>query len=227
MPRNRPRMRRVVFLSALVLAAAVGLRGATEAALPTSPAAGAATLKVSGVGLLRDRELRQSLVLLLGAQRGATFDANAIEDAAVMLVSALGEEGYQKPAVEIEATLADGTVKRLVFDASLETALPRPLEARTVEFHVKPGTRWHIDAVEIIGLTVLPVKTARAFFRTESMLFILAKTNAYSPSHVESGAGALLGELHLRGYADAVVHADAAKIDEASGAVALRVEVTE
>jgi len=38
-------------------------------------------LKVSGVGFLRDRELRRSLLLLLGSQRGATFDANAIEDA--------------------------------------------------------------------------------------------------------------------------------------------------
>ena len=218
---DRRDLRRYVFLSALALAAAAALRGATDASPRLPPAAGPATLKVSGVGLLRDRELRQSLILLLGAQLGPTLDANAIEDAAVMLVAALGEEGYQKPVVEIEATLADGTVKRLRF------ALPRPLEARTVEFRVKPGARWHVDSVEITGLTVLPVKTARAFFRTESMLFVLAKTNAYSPSHLESGASALLGELHLRGYADAVVRADAAKIDEASGAVALRVEVTE
>jgi outer membrane protein assembly complex protein YaeT len=202
------------------------LHGAAGVASPP-PAAEPATLEVSGVGLLRDRELRRSLLLLLGAQRGATFDANAIEDAAVMLVAALGEEGYQKPVVEIFATPADGAVKRLVFDASLETTLPRPLEARTVKFRVKPGARWHIDAVEITGLSVLPVKMARAFFRVESMLFILAKTNAYSPSHVERSAGALLGELRQRGYADAVVRAAAAKIDEASGAVALRVAVTE
>jgi outer membrane protein assembly complex protein YaeT len=186
-----------------------------------------ATLKVSGVGLWRDRELRRSLILLLGAQRGATLDANAVEDAVVMLVSALGEEGYQKPVVEIEAASADGAVQRLTFDAGLETAVPRPLAARTVVFRVKPGPRWHIDAVEITGLTTVPLKTARAFFRAESMLFISAKTNAYSPAHVESAAGALLGELHRRGYADAVVHADAAKIDQATGAVALHVAVTE
>jgi len=172
-------------------------------------------------------ELRRSLVLLLGAQRGATLDTNAIEDAAVMLVAALGEEGFQKPAVTIKATLADGTLKQLVFDASLETALPRAMEARSVEFRVKPGVRWHIDVVEITGLTALPVKTARAFFRVGSMPFLRAKTNAYSPSRVESAAGALLGELRQRGYADAVVRAEAAKIDEKSGAVALRVEVTE
>jgi len=218
---------RIVFPLALALAAAVAFRSAAGASSPAPPAAGSATLKVAGLGPLRDRELRRSLILLLGAQRGVTFDANAIEDAAVMLVSALGEEGYQKPVVEIDATLADGVVKRLVFDATMETPLPRPLAARTVEFRVKPGARWHVDSVEITGLTVLPVKTARRYFRTESMLFILAKTNAYSPSHVESAAGALLGELRQRGYANAVVHAYAAKVDEASGAVALRVEVTE
>jgi outer membrane protein assembly complex protein YaeT len=200
---------------------------ATVASSTSRPAAGPATLKVAGVGLLRDRELRRSLVLLLGAQRGATLDTNAIEDAAVMLVAALGEEGFQKPAVTIKATLADGTLKQLVFDASLETALPRAMEARSVEFRVKPGVRWHIDVVEITGLTALPVKTARAFFRVGSMPFLRAKTNAYSPSRVESAAGALLGELRQRGYADAVVRAEAAKIDEKSGAVALRVEVTE
>ncbi len=224
---NRRGLPRIVFPLVLACAVAVTFRGAADAPSPAPPGAGLATLKVSGVGLLRDRELRRSLLLLLGAQRGATFDANAIEDAAVMLVSALGEEGYQKPAVEIEATLADGAVQRLVFDATLAISLPRPLAARTVEFQVKPGARWHIDSVEITGLTVLPVKTTRTFFRTESMLFNLAKTNAYSPSRVGSAAGALLRELHRRGYADVVVHADVAKVDQASGAVALRVEVTE
>jgi outer membrane protein insertion porin family len=224
---NRQRRRQIVLLSGLALAVAVGFRGAPDVSPPSPPTAEPATLKVSGVGWWRDIELRHSLILLLGAQRGATLDANAIEDAAVMLVSALGEEGYQKPVVEIEMTLADGVVQRLTFDARLESAVPRPLAARTVVFRVKPGPRWHVDAVAITGLTVLPLKTARAFFRMESMLFVLAKTNAYSPAHVASATGALLGELQRRGYADAVVHADAAKIDERTGAVALHVAVTE
>jgi outer membrane protein insertion porin family len=224
---NRRHPRRIVLLAGFALAVAVAFRGAPEAPRRRAPTAEPATLEVSGVGWWRDHELQRSLILLLGAQRGATLDANAIEDAAVMLVSALGEEGYQKPVVEIEITTAAGAVQRLVFDASMETAVPRPLAARTVVFRVKPGARWHVDSVEITGLTVLPVKTARAFFRLESMLFILAKTNAYSPAHVAGAAGALLGELHRRGYADAVVQADAAKIDEATGAVAVRVTVTE
>jgi outer membrane protein assembly complex protein YaeT len=227
MHRNSQQRWRFALWAGLALAVAAAFRGVLGASTPSPLAAEPATLKVSGVGLWRDLELRRSLILLLGAQRGATLDANAIEDATVMLFSALGEEGYQKPVVEIEATSADGTVQRLTIDARLETAVPRPFAARAVEFRVKPGARWHVDAVEISGLTVLPLKTARAFFRMDSMLFVLAKTNAYSPARVESAAGALLGELLRRGYAEAVVHADAAKIDEKTGAVALHVAVAE
>jgi outer membrane protein assembly complex protein YaeT len=219
-------MGRIALPFLLALAGAVALLGSPDPP-GRSPAPGSAALSVSGVGPLRNRDLRRSLLLLLGAQRGAVFDANAIEDAAVMLVSALGEEGYQKPVVEIEATLGDGAVMRLVFDASLETPLPRPFEARAVAFRVKPGARWHVAAVEFTGLTVLPVKTARAYFRAESTLLVLAKTNAYSPSRLESSAGALLGELRQRGYADAVVDAAVEKVNEASGAVTVRVTVAE
>ena len=224
---NRQRLPRVTLRFALVLVAAVAFCSSAGASSPAQPAPELATLKVSGVGFLRDRELRRSLLLLLGSQRGTTFDANAIEDAAVMLVSALGEEGFRKPVVEIKVTPADAAVRRLPFDATMETPLPRPLSARTLEFSVKPGARWHVDSVAIAGLTALPEKTARGFFRTESMLFILPKTNAYSPSRIASGVGALLGELRQRGYADAVVRADIAKVDETNGDVALRVEVIE
>ena len=97
---NSRRRRPIVLRTALALAAALALQGAPEPT-PAPPAAQPATLTVSGVGWWRDHELKRSLILLLGAQRGATLDANAIEDAAVMLVSALGEEGFQKPGVEI------------------------------------------------------------------------------------------------------------------------------
>jgi len=59
------------------------------------------------------------------------------------------------------------------------------------------------------------------------MLFDLAKTNAYSPARVAKRRRRTAGRVRQRGYADAVVHADIAKANEANGAVALRVEVTE
>ncbi len=222
MPRS---LLRGILLLALT---AAGLLPGADSVIAAKPAvAGLATLEVSGAGLLRNRELKRSLLLLLGAQRGVTFDANAIEDAAVLLISALRSEGYQNPVVEIVATLVDGTVRQLAFDASLASWLPRPLAARAVKFKLRPGVRWHIDTVEIIGLKVLAEKTVRAFFRTEEMLFVSAKANSYSLARSESAARALRDELHERGYADAVVQAEAGTINEATGAVALRVVVTE
>ncbi len=221
--RLRPRF---LLLAGLALALP-GVLGATSAATPPPSASTPATLKVSGTGWFSDRELRRSLLLLLDTQRGTTFDTNAIEDAAVMLVSALGQKGFQKPEVLIEATLADGTVRQLTFDASMATGLPRPLQARALVFKVKPGARWHIKTLEITGLTVLPMKTARTLFRQESVLFVLARNNAYSPAHLANSVRALLGELRQRGYAAAKVKADLASVDEASGAIALQVTVTE
>src|SRR5215207_10366587 len=74
-----------------------------------------AKLSVDGVGLLRDRELRAALTRLLGTELKATLDANAIEDAAVILASSISEQGFQRPEITIEMNLEDGTEKRLVF----------------------------------------------------------------------------------------------------------------
>jgi len=110
----------------------------------------------------------------------------------------------------------DGAAAQI--DARLETAVPRPLAARAVVFRVKPGPRWHVAAVEITGLTVLPLKTARAFFRMESMLFVLAKTNAYSPAHVESAPARCSANCNARLRRGRRAR-EAAKIDEKTGAV--------
>jgi len=214
-----------MMLAGLALAPAGTMSAAAAPAV--APMVGPATIKVSGVGFWRDRELQHSLRLLLEAQLGSVLDGNATEDAAVMLLAALGEEGFQKPTMEIEARLVDGSVRNLTFDTSLATGLPRPLLARAVTFHVKPGVRRHITAVEITGLTVLPLKTGRSLFRQESAWWVSAKTNAYSPSHLGNSVRALLGELRQRGYTDATVDAAVFPVDEKDGAVTLHIAVHE
>ncbi len=184
-------------------------------------------VSVSGTGVLQDHELGLSLARLLGADHLATLDANAVEDAAVILASTLGEQGFQKPQIDVEATLGDGTVRTFPFDVTMQKPVPRPLAAREVKFRVKPGVRWHVDAVAIAGLTVFPLKEARAFFHTEALLIGRAKANAYSPSRLSRAADALLGELRQRGYAESSVRAEPARVDERTGAVAVHVTVSE
>ena len=61
-----------------------------------------AKFSVDGVGFLRNRELSAALTRLLDTELKETLDANAIEDAAVILVSSLGEQGFQKPEIVID-----------------------------------------------------------------------------------------------------------------------------
>lgn len=185
----------------------------------------AATLEVNGGGWLRNRELKASLQRLLETDTRTTLDANALEDAAVILLSSLGQEGFQEPALEIVATRPDGTEQRFDFDPTFATPLPRALEAKRVEFVVTPGLRWHVTAVHLAGLTALPEDRGRAYFRTDETLLARAKTNAYSPSAVKRGAENLRGELQRLGYVEAEVNAEVT--GETGGNVTLAVNVNE
>ena len=183
-------------------------------------------IRVDGMGWLRNRELRVALTRILDADNRAALDANALEDAAVILSSSLGEEGFQKPQIEIQVLLEDGARRTLTFDPTFANPLPRPLNAREVAFNVKPGVRFHIDTVEFTGLTVMSLKDARAFFRSDSTLMGGKRVNAYSPSRVSRAADALLGELRQRGYAESDVRAETST-DEITGKVNVRAEVKE
>lgn len=185
-----------------------------------------AKVEVDGTGMLRDRELSAALKRLLGTQERETLNANAIEDAAVILHSAMVDEGFQTPTVEMEVRLTSGEQRRLTFDPTFAQALPRPLAAMEVVFRVNRGVRSHVERVEFVGLTGVDLKRARAFFRTDAMLVATAKTNAYAASRVRRAADGLLGELKQRGYADADVKAE--KVAETpQGGVTIRVEVSE
>lgn len=221
MKRNsrRPIVRRLLVLLGLALLAPAAV-AAKKGGEPS------VVIRVEGMGFLRDRELRAALERLLDASARPTLDANAMEDAAVILMSSLGEEGFQKPVIEIEATLADGAVERLVFDPTFAKPLPRSFAARAVKFNVKRGVRYHVEDVRFTGLTVIPEKQARGYFRSSATLVATAQTNAYSPGRVSRAGEALLDELNKRGYAEAEVRARPTA-DEATGKVSVAVEVRE
>lgn len=187
----------------------------------------AVRVTVTGLGWLRDREMRLALQRLTGAATASTLDSNAIEDAAVILNSTLNEEGFQQPAIRIVAGLADGGHRRFEFDPTFTRPIPRPLEAKTLAFEVDPGLRWRITTVNIDGLTVLPLKQARAYFKSNATLFTVARTNAYSKSQLDRSEGALLDELKRRGYAEAAVRAEVTDVERATGAVTIHVGVNE
>lgn len=206
---------------ALGLALGLGPLGLRAA----SPERASAKISVDGAGFLRDREFRAALQRLLSSEQKTSLDANALEDAAVILSSALGEEGFQQPVIEIEATLTDGSRKTFLFDPTFAQPLPRPLQVQEARFKLKPGVRSYIAKVEFTGLTAVPLKSARSFFRSDATLLATARTNAYSPSRVARATDALLDELKQRGYAEAEVRA--ARIENQQGPIEVDVTVRE
>lgn len=196
--------RKPMLLGLAALLVSMGTSGGVAAEEKAAPA----TFSVDGTGFLRDRELQQALKRLLRAELTAYLDSNAIEDAAVILVSALSEEGFQDPELRILATLADGTQLDRRFDPTFAAPLPRPLQAREVKFQLTPGVRSFVADVQFSGLTAIPLRQARGFFRTDATLLATARTNAYSPGKFGRGIDNLLGELRQQGFVAAQVKAE-------------------
>jgi outer membrane protein assembly factor BamA len=186
-----------------------------------------AKLEISGLGWLADREMRVSLERLLGEERGPRLDANAIEDAMFLLMSAVQDQGFLKPVIHIDLTDENGAHTELALDASMNVTVPRTAWARAVHFKVDRGVRYFIEAVKFTGLSVLPEETARAFFIGQSALFATKANRAFTPSRVARGVDSLASELRQRGYAESDVRTEETQIDDRTGAVRLAIGVTE
>lgn len=185
-----------------------------------------AHIEVHGLGWFGNREQRASLSRLLGEERGQTLDANGIEDAAFLLMSALVERGYLKPIIRTELTKPTGETVSFVFDSTLESSLPRPFEAARVAFNVEEGVRYRFNDVQITGLRVIPEEVAREYFLGEKVLFRRASAD-FSKSHLARGLNGLEDELRRKGYADATVRSSNVRMNDRTGEVDVNVEVSE
>jgi len=184
-----------------------------------------AQLHVDGLGWVRDHSMRESLILLLGKQRGATLDASALEDAALILHSTLTQEGHLEPTIAIAVRAGDGPPAEYPFDPQLDHPLPRSIAATDARFVVHRGRRFSVTAVTFTGLTALPVEKARAYFRGDGLLAKLTAERAYAPERLRRAVANLTETLRLRGYAEASVVADEPAVNEANGEVTLHLVV--
>jgi outer membrane protein assembly complex protein YaeT len=187
----------------------------------------AADLRVRGLGWYGDRVAEQKLKLLLARPAGAALDANALEDAALVLLSALNDEGYLEPVLKVQASLADGRAAEYALDARLEPPLPRPLAATAATLAIARGRRYTLREVAFDGLLAMTAKEARSFFVGENTLIPLAAERIYSPGRLQGSAGNLAEALRQLGYAEAEVTPAEPQIDRATGAVRVRIAVRE
>jgi len=188
---------------------------------------GAAELHVRGLNWFGNRTAEQRLKLLLGDRASATLDANTLEDAALVLISSLTDDGYLTPSLTVEATLADGRKVQYALDAKLEHPLPRPLAATTATLRLDRGRRFTLQETTFSGLLAVTAKDARAFFIGEDRLLPLASERIYSPGRLQRSLGNLEESLRQLGYAEAVVTAPEVAIDPATGRVRVKVAVQE
>jgi outer membrane protein assembly factor BamA len=186
-----------------------------------------ARFEISGMGLLRNRELSRLMDDFINPGKVAWLSDAAAENAAFVLISELEDDGYRQPTVKGTVTLLDGTQTRFDFDETLGIAFPRRAGTNIVAFEVERGPRYFVAEVRIEGLTVLDPKSAAAFFQPAFGLFGGRRANVFSDSAVRRGRDALLDALQLSGYAEASVDVRASPLPSPEGAMRLDVIVRE
>lgn len=184
-------------------------------------------LAVDGLGWFGDRAAERSLKLLLGAPTSSALEAGPIEDAALILISQLNDDGYLEPKLTVRVRHVDGQDSEHSLDAEMSTPLPRPLGAVSAHLRVEKGPRFVYREITFIGLAAVPEAAARSFFVGESMLIPLSNERAYSPGRLARGLGNLREELRQQGYAEVRVEVGDLQKDRTTGDVRLRVAVQE
>ncbi|HKS38668.1 MAG TPA: BamA/TamA family outer membrane protein [Verrucomicrobiae bacterium] len=187
-----------------------------------------AKLKVSGFGPLGNRELKKTVRLMRGkSQAPPLYDADFVEDAALIILSALNRNGYLQPRLSATLTLADGSVKKLEWDKNLETVLPRPLAAKKVRFRVRRGVLYHYKRIDIAGLGSLSQVKARSLFVEAGFLVPLKGTRIYTPSKLQRSIDDLAGALEREGFENASVTATRFERNDTNGQVRVQITVRE
>jgi outer membrane protein insertion porin family len=187
-----------------------------------------ATLRISGFGLLGNWELRKIIRLAQGEDRRPEFwDANFLEDSALILLSRVTEGGYLEPRVQATVTLPDGSRQTFEWDKEFDTPVPRDLLARRVHFRVRRGVRYYYQQLEISGLQSIRRAPAERYFISAEGLIPLKGTRVYTPNQLNRSMANLEEALIRRGFAQARVELASLERNDQTGAVQVHILVEE
>jgi outer membrane protein insertion porin family len=189
----------------------------------------AAELKVTGYGVLGNRQLKKTLLLLEEpGKKLEFFDANFVEDAALILMSRLTKDGFLKPALSAHLLLADGSSATYHWDKAVrDEPLPRPLRVRQLEFRVHKGVLYYFGTLQIRGLTAVPERTAQSYFVEAGALFPFKRTRVFSPDRLQRGISSLVEVLNRAGYESAAATVVRQEADDRTGRMDLTIEVSQ
>jgi outer membrane protein insertion porin family len=194
-------------------------------AKPPAPA----ELEISGYGFLGDRKLKKTLQLLeTTGKKPEFFDANFVEDAALILMSSLNRDGYLKPQITAELALSDGRQVRYEWTKPVrEEPLPRPLKIRKARFQIHKGVLYYFGQIRFVSLTIISDQAARSYFVETGALLPLKQTRIFSPDRLEQGLSSLTEELNRHGYENAQAVVTRREQNDRTGQVDLTIQVKE
>lgn len=196
--------------------------GATDKTKPPPPA----KFKVSGYGFFGDLRLKRIIKLLeVQKKKPPFFDANFMEDSALILKSKIRDDGYLQPKIVIQVVKEDGTKARFVWNET--EPLPRPLHATEVRFRIKKGVLYHYQDITFRGLTALTQKKARGYFIETSGLVPLKQNRIYSPNRLQNSVANLGQVLERMGFQDAKVTVGDLRQEDHTGKIFVRIDVAQ
>src|SRR5437016_1989445 len=136
-----------------------------------------AQIKISGYGLLGNRELRRILTTLeLGGKKPEFLGGSFGEDAALILGARIKRDGYLQPTISVLLEIAEGKSLQVEANDLLEHPLPRDLRVRAAHFQIRKGLLYRYERLEFEGLESLSEKEARAYFIEATSLLPLKRT---------------------------------------------------
>jgi len=221
--RSPPRVRFVLalFLAWVWPALAAEPPGAGE--VPPAP-----QYSVKGYGFLGNLKIKRTVAALddEGDDR-RFFPASFLEDAALIILSQVGQDGFLKARLEATIRRADGSTLVHTFRDDAFESLPRPMRAGEVTFRVEPGILYYFDRIEFEDLTHIPPKEAIGFFQISGVLINSKKDRLYTPAVLQGGLASLVESLRRLGYRGATAVASEVEINHETGQVSVRVIVEE
>lgn len=185
-----------------------------------------AEMQVSGFGILGNQALERTLDLIRDPDAPPPFfSATQIEDAALLLMAQVREEGYLQPEVKAEVTRESGETETFTWDGSQFTELPRPMRAASVEFQIREGQRFFFEELTFEGLTVVEEEEATEYFIATGFLIETEGSRIFTPARLESGIRSLREILIGKGYEEAQVSASRVERDDETGEVLVTIAV--
>ena len=183
---------------------------------------------VSGYGFLENLDLEKTLRLLVVGEKAPEFySANFIEDAALILRSKAGRDGYLIAKVTAVLTLADGSQESHQWTEDDTPLLPRSLQVRKVRFEIEKGLLFHYDTLRFIGLDSMSDESARSLFIESGGVLPLKQSRIYTSERLQSGLDNLVELLKRDGFENATATVLHLARDDRAGTVAAVLQIAE